>query len=172
MDIPRFYPCFPRSFSAEKALFHVCFAAFPQTVLKTGWKLLKTVKFFNTKMQETLSVFASQIHIPLFVAARHPFPSLSPTVTFLPGRGESVPERGKSFLKGGGLMQRTIPYNKSSPSRESWHRAAMTERVGSPVLRCQRSRSRPPPSCRRPERSPWCRGGLRPPRTPPSSSGS
>ena len=30
------------------------------------------------------------------------FPSLSPAVTFLPGRGESVPERGKS-VKGRGL---------------------------------------------------------------------
>jgi hypothetical protein len=64
MDIPRFYPGFPRSFSAGKALFHVSFASFPQKMLKTGWKLLKTVCFFNTKMQETLSVFASQIHLP------------------------------------------------------------------------------------------------------------
>ena len=65
MDIPRFYPCFPRSFSAGKAPFHVYFTFFPQTVLKTEWKLLKTVCFFfNTKMRETLSVFASQIHLP------------------------------------------------------------------------------------------------------------
>jgi hypothetical protein len=49
MDIPRFYPGFPRSFSAGKALFHVSFASFPQKMLKTGWKLLKTVCFFNTK---------------------------------------------------------------------------------------------------------------------------
>ena len=44
--------------------------------------------------------------------------------------------------------------------------------AGLPRIRCQRSRSRPPPSCRRPERSPWCRGGLHLQRTPPSSSGS
>ena len=43
MDIPRFYPCFPHSFSVVKVLFHVCFTFFPQTVLKTEWKLLKTV---------------------------------------------------------------------------------------------------------------------------------
>ena len=43
MDIPRFYPCFPHSFSVVKALFHVYFTFFPQTVLKTEWKLLKTV---------------------------------------------------------------------------------------------------------------------------------
>jgi len=42
-DIPRFYPCFPHSFSGVKALFHVYFTFFPQTVLKTEWKLLKTV---------------------------------------------------------------------------------------------------------------------------------
>jgi hypothetical protein len=49
MDIPRFYPGFPRSFSGEKALLAVCFVDFPQTVLKTGWKVLKTADFFNTK---------------------------------------------------------------------------------------------------------------------------
>ena len=49
MDIPRFYPGFPRSFSAGKALFHVSFASFSQRMLKTGWKLLKTVCFFNRK---------------------------------------------------------------------------------------------------------------------------
>ena len=31
MDIPRFYPCFPHSFSGVKALFHVYFTLFPQT---------------------------------------------------------------------------------------------------------------------------------------------
>ena len=40
--------------------------------------------------------------IPPFVAARHLFLSLSPAVTFLPGAGRICPDRGKSFLSGGG----------------------------------------------------------------------
>ena len=48
-----------------------------------------------------LSVTFGDTSFPFLSRKRHPFPSLSPAVTFLPGRGESVPERGKS-VKGRG----------------------------------------------------------------------
>lgn len=67
MDIPRFYPGFPRSFSAGKALFHVSFASFPQRMLKTAWKLLKTVCFSTEKViaQHNRTQSKKHLHIRL-----------------------------------------------------------------------------------------------------------
>ena len=41
-----------------------------------------------------LSVTFGDTSFPFLSRKRHPFPSLSPAVTFLPGRGESVPAGG------------------------------------------------------------------------------
>ena len=60
---------------------------------------------------------------------------------------------------------------KALPQGESCRPAAMPG-TGPEEVRCQRSRSRPPPSCRRTAHSPWWRGGRHPRQTPPSSSGS
>ena len=42
-------PAFSTQFSCKKALFHASFSLFPQSVLKTRWKLLKSGGFFHRK---------------------------------------------------------------------------------------------------------------------------
>ena len=42
-------PAFSTQFSCKKALFHASFSLFPQNVLKTRWKLLKSGEFFHRK---------------------------------------------------------------------------------------------------------------------------
>ena len=51
-----------------------------------------------------LSVTFGDTSFPFLSRKRHPFPSLSPAVTFLPGRGESVPAGG-SLSKGEALAK-------------------------------------------------------------------
>ena len=81
------------------------------------WAVLSLLYIYNKKQGRSTTVLAlsvkacrlcqlprggsqpSQAHsvrqIPPFVAARHLLPSLSPTVTFLPGAGRICPDRGK-----------------------------------------------------------------------------
>ena len=69
---------------------------------------------------------------PLLSLTRHLFLSLSPAVTFLPGRGESVPARGKSFLKVGSLgsPRKRHLFAKASPfGRGGCERSEQTERA-------------------------------------------
>ena len=64
-------------------------------------------------------------------------PHQSPTVTFLPGRGESVPARGKSFLKGGasGGTAYFAWIAKASHFGRGGIAQAMTERARLPTFR-------------------------------------
>ena len=69
----------------------------------------------------------------------------------------------------------TPAFGPSCPKNVPQKAPPQGSRTGVPnpcFLRYRRSRSRPRPFCRQPERSPWCCGGLHPQQTRPSSSGS
>ena len=87
-----------------------------------------------------LSVIAARCQIPLFVTCGDSrSPSLSPTVTFLPGRGESVPAGGKSFLKVGALgsPHKLHLLAKASPfGRGGCERSEQTERARTVTNAC------------------------------------